>query len=83
MLAGGQSIVYNNTTKKIVFASVQPITGKGVLIYLKVTVNAGASSGITESVALSGTLLNEGTPSVIVTNGSFRPMDIYIFHKLL
>ena len=83
ILANAQSILYNNTTKKIVFANVQPVTGKGVFIYLKISVNAAAQPGVIVPVSLSGVLLNEGTPSVAVTNGSFRPMDIFISPKTL
>jgi hypothetical protein len=81
ILGKAQNILYNNTTKKFVFANAQPITGKGVLIYLTVTVNASAFPGVAETVTLSGTLLNEGTPSVAVSNGSFRPMDIFVSPK--
>ena len=81
MLGKAQYIFFNNATKKFVFANAQPITGKGVLIYLTVAVNASAFPGVTETVSLSGALLNEGTPSVAVSNGSFRPMDIFISPK--
>ncbi|MFA5834927.1 MAG: DUF4350 domain-containing protein [Bacteroidota bacterium] len=81
MLGGTQSILYNNVSKKIIFANAQPITGKGVLIYLKVLVNASAAANVTEVVSLSGAMLNEGAPSVIIDNGSFRPMDIFINPK--
>ncbi len=79
LLGGKQGVLFNPSTKKIVFANSIPITGKGVLLYLTFFVKL-AASGITP-VTLTGAMFNEGKPFVKVTAGSFRPMDIFINPK--
>ncbi|HAP34858.1 MAG TPA: hypothetical protein DCQ28_02540, partial [Bacteroidetes bacterium] len=79
MLSTVDTVFYNSVLKKIVFATTQPITGKGVLLYLTIVVKASAS-GITP-MNFTSTLFNEGKPFAKVTAGSFRPMDIFINPK--
>lgn len=80
-LLNGKNVLFNAATKQIAFSVAEPITGKGVLFYLMIVVNMAAQPNVTEQFSLSIAKLNEGTPSVALQNGSYRPMDIYINPK--
>ncbi len=81
MLGGVQSVLYNGTLKKLIFANSSPVTGTGVLVYIMLYVNEAAPASLTEPVELTGAILNEGFPTVQMDNGSFRAMDIFIIPK--
>ena len=53
----------------VAWASATPLTGSGVLIYLKATAQTKIGS---TSVDLSGFLFNTGNPAATITNGSLR-----------
>jgi hypothetical protein len=79
LLENAADVQYNPVTQKLSFAHTQPITGKGIFIDLLVTIKPGASG--TTTTSLQNILLNEGNILGLISNGSMRPMDIFINPK--
>ncbi len=81
MTGGIQSVSYFGPTKTINFTHTVPITGSGVFMYLQLYVSVAAPPSVTDSIDLTGFMINAGLPSVLLQKGSFRAMDIFITPK--
>lgn len=79
MLGPVSNVQFNPATRTISFAATTPITGKGIFVELLVAVKANAAGSSVTS--LQNILLNEGSLTGAITNGSMRPMDILIAPK--
>jgi hypothetical protein len=75
------SVMYNETTGRIAFASTQPLDvgpdDSGSLLYLRVRMSENATPGTETDLAMSA-LFNEGEPAVQVATGKVRSPQIRI-----
>jgi hypothetical protein len=79
LLAGVTDVQFNPITGKLTFANTVPITGKGIFIEFLITIRPNAYGS--DPTTLTDILLNEGNITGLITDGSMRPMDIFISPK--
>ena len=79
MLSSVADVQFNPATGILAFSNTQPITGTGIFIDFLITIKPTASGASVTS--LQNMLINEGNLSSTISNGSMRPMDIFITPK--
>ena len=79
LLDGFGTVQFNPTSRTIAFAGSAPLTGSGVLIYLKTALIG--PPGVTSSLTLPSGTFNETKPSYTVTGGSVRILAITLSPK--
>ena len=73
--------VYFEGTDRLAFASSDTVSGAGVLVYLRVKAYEDVEYFRSSNLNFNSALLNEGTPSVNIQNGSVRTLGVRISPK--
>lgn len=79
LLSTVSNVQFNAGTGKLIFAHTQPLTGKGIFVEFLLKIRSNANG--TDPTSLQSVLLNEGNLIAQVTDGSMRPMDIFVAPK--
>lgn len=74
------NVVFNTTTRQFAFAVTTPLSGSGDLVKLRVAIS-GSPSTLSDSLKISGAVLNEGTPTVSRRNGRVRILALTLSPK--
>ncbi len=74
------SILYNNTTRTLAFASTTEITGSGTFVNLKTRVLTSPTRDTT-TIWFPDTAFNEGSPKIALDPGLFRILKITVSPK--
>jgi len=80
-LLEGKNTSFNSTSGNFAFASTEPISGSGTIVYLNFTVKEDAEKFDETDLSITSALFNEGDPSVDVENGTVSVRGIELTPK--